>query len=91
MFKILGHAEAVLCVSFSPDGKQLASGSGDTTVRLWDLNTETPLFTCKGSKISLTRSVIIVHPNNKASNLLRTQELGTLNCLVSRWQASGEW
>ncbi|WZZ20940.1 hypothetical protein YC2023_122327 [Brassica napus] len=44
------HAEAVLCVSFSPDGKQLASVSGDTTVRLWDLNTETPLFTCKGHK-----------------------------------------
>ncbi|CAF2323947.1 unnamed protein product [Brassica rapa subsp. trilocularis] len=47
---IAGHAEAVLCVSFSPDGKQLASVSGDTTVRLWDLNTETPLFTCKGHK-----------------------------------------
>ncbi|KAL0682328.1 hypothetical protein Bca4012_049175 [Brassica carinata] len=47
---IAGHAEAVLCVSFSPDGKQLASGSGDTTVRLWDLNTETPLFTCKGHR-----------------------------------------
>ncbi|XP_010450215.1 PREDICTED: tubulin beta-4 chain-like isoform X3 [Camelina sativa] len=45
-----GHEEAVLCVSFSPDGKQLASGSGDTTVRLWDLYTETPLFTCKGHK-----------------------------------------
>lgn len=48
LFVIVGHAEAVLCVSFSPDGKQLASGSGDTTVRLWDLNTETPMFTCKG-------------------------------------------
>ncbi|XP_010450214.1 PREDICTED: tubulin beta-4B chain-like isoform X2 [Camelina sativa] len=47
---IAGHEEAVLCVSFSPDGKQLASGSGDTTVRLWDLYTETPLFTCKGHK-----------------------------------------
>ncbi|CAN6869059.1 unnamed protein product [Brassica oleracea] len=46
---IAGHAEAVLCVSFSPDGKQLASGSGDTTVRLWDLNTETPLFTSSPS------------------------------------------
>jgi len=50
LFWIVGHAEAVLCVSFSPDGKQLASGSGDTTVRLWDLYTETPLFTCKGLK-----------------------------------------
>lgn len=45
-----GHAEAVVSIQFSPDGKQLASGSGDTTIRLWDLTTETPLFTCTGHK-----------------------------------------
>lgn len=45
-----GHAEAVLSVAFSPDGKALASGSGDTTMRIWDLQTETPLFTCEGHK-----------------------------------------
>jgi hypothetical protein len=42
-----GHSEAVLSVNFSPDGKRLASGSGDTTVRLWDLNTQLPQCECK--------------------------------------------
>ncbi|KAI8815386.1 quinon protein alcohol dehydrogenase-like superfamily [Cladochytrium replicatum] len=45
---LAGHTEAILSVSFSPDGAQLASGSGDTTVRIWDLNTETPQHTLKG-------------------------------------------
>lgn len=45
-----GHTEAILCVLFSPDGKMLATGSGDTTVRVWDLNTETPRFTLKGHR-----------------------------------------
>ncbi|WVZ99814.1 LOW QUALITY PROTEIN: hypothetical protein U9M48_045060 [Paspalum notatum var. saurae] len=49
-FLSAGHTDAVIAVSFSPDGKCLASGSGDTTVRFWDLSTQTPLFTCKGHK-----------------------------------------
>jgi ribosome assembly protein 4 len=40
-----GHTEAILSVAFSPDGTQLASGSGDTTVRLWDILTGTPYGT----------------------------------------------
>lgn len=45
-----GHKEAVISVAFSPAGTCLASGSGDTTVRFWDIYTQTPQYTCKGHK-----------------------------------------
>ncbi|KAF8342883.1 WD-repeat protein [Cantharellus anzutake] len=45
-----GHGAAILCASFSPTGKLLATGSGDNNVRLWDLDTELPSHTLSGHR-----------------------------------------
>ena len=33
-----GHADVVLSVAYSSDGKTLASGSSDNTIKLWNVS-----------------------------------------------------
>jgi len=43
-----GHTDAVRSVAFSSDGKTLASGSLDNTVKLWNVANGTELYTLRG-------------------------------------------
>ena len=44
-----GHTQSVLDVAFAPNNRFLASCSGDKTVRLWDVKTETPVHKFEGA------------------------------------------
>lgn len=39
LHRIAAHEATVYCVDFSPDGKTLVSGSGDGTLKLWNVET----------------------------------------------------
>src|SRR5258705_10377641 len=55
-----GHTRACYCIAFSPDGKQLVSGSWDHTIQLWSIQTGALLQVMTGhskSVVSLAYSL----------------------------------
>ena len=49
-----GHTDLVLSVSFSRDGKYLATGSGDNTAKLWSMETQAEIHTFTSHTNSVT-------------------------------------
>jgi WD40 repeat protein len=52
------HSGGVESVAFSPDGKQVVSGSDSGTIRLWDTATGAPLQRLRGPGLGLVSSLL---------------------------------
>ena len=54
-----GHTDSVTSVAFSPDGKQIVSGSWDETVRRWDAATGQQLLPALEGKTEEVGSLVL--------------------------------
>ena len=91
-----GHQNWVCSIAFSPDGKQLASGSADRTLRLWDVETGECLQILEGHR-NWVMSVAF-SPDGKqlasgsADRTLRVWDVQTGECLqILEGHSHGIW
>jgi WD40 repeat protein len=77
-----GHTDEVRCVAISPDGKVLASGGADNTIRFWDLATGKEQATLKKAAIHWVDSVAYspdgkVLASGAGGNTIKLWDVGT--------------
>jgi WD40 repeat protein len=63
LFALHGHQEPVWGIAFAPDGRTVASASGDRTIKLWDIATGAERATLRGHTDQV--DAVALSPNGK--------------------------
>ena len=78
-----GHENIVCTVAFSPDGKLLASGSGDNTIKIWNVDKRECIHTFEGHKGSVCS--VAFSPDGKrvvsGSKTIKLWDVDTRECI----------
>ena len=88
-----GHGRQVNSMAFSPNGRQLASGSYDNTIRIWDVATSRCLQTWRGHKGTVLS--VAFSPNGQqltsgsGDETIRIWDVATGRCLQT-WEGHND-